>query len=1023
MKYLNKEISERTYNLILRSAAVVAILLIFVSSTFATTYQTTASGDWSTITWTPSTPVIASLANGDLVNIGSSSVSANVTYSGSMSTGNKISIYVYSGSTLTINGGLTSTNNFTLTIESGASVVVTGSISASNNFTLNVNSGGSFIVQGSLSFANSSQVAINGQVDITGNLTAGNSGNFSGSGSVSVGGTVTSGNNPFPTGWFTASNNRYAIANGNWSSNTSTWSDIPGGAAVVSPTSSSAVYIQTYSGTNYAVTMDLSTETVASLTVGAGNSLTISAGNTLNVTGAVTINGTLNIQSSASGTGMLFTSSTITGTGTINIQRYCAGTQYHYISSPFNNTTQTLFSPSNQFWYYNEAANTSNGHWLDGWTAVPSGSTLTVARGYALYYYPTTWTFSGTPSQLNQGTQTYTLQHSGNVQPNASLSSMSWNLVGNPYSTTLDAKAFIGGNSSAITNGMLYFWDVGSATYVSTDYASYNLAGATTAGKGGNAPSGNIEMGQGFMVSSTSATNLTFTSSMQSNVTSPHFFKSLQPSAKIDRLSIDLSDANGNGNNLLIGMSDSATTAMTYGYDGLKRKGNANIAFYTLKQGNECAISCYPPSTTEFEVPLAYDTQVGGVMAISIGSFSNNSFSSVPYLVDKLLNTQTKCAGDVYYTFNANVGTTTDRFAIQYLPPTLSVSTQSLSFVGTEVSSTTFTVTSNTNWHIQTPKWISVNQIYNNGNQIVTVTAQANQSVYAQNDSMQVIVNGMSPITIKLFQDKGLPFFNVDSLNYHWKYAQDTAKLHIKANIPWSVKTSPNWVALDKTSGTGSDSIRLIYAENPLAAPRSSQLTLSGSSVNDVSIAILQVAAPPYLQVSDNQFTVDGLARSGAFVVSTNTQWQISNISPWVHLSLTTGSTDETITINIDQNSTGVQRSDVMTISGTGLSNQTITIQQSGVMGVKTIQADENIVKVYPNPSSGAFNLYWYDEYIGAVQLKVKDLTGRELFATQFTKNANEFTKSLDLSALANGDYLLEIQTDKVTVLNIVLKK
>ena len=931
--------SDRTYSMILKLSWILAGLIIYFTSVCfkpiaiganpmgGVNYTALASGNWTvSTTWAPgSVPPLIDNNNSDNFTIGSASLTCNVvTSSGVTFGGNTQSLYIFKGSSLTINGDVNISNSITITIEQG----------------------GTLVINGSLIFANgATNATINGEMDITGNLVASsnNSGSYGGTGYVQVGGTVTDPNGKFST-WRIDQNMRYAIASSNWTSDAGTWSNVAGGVIVTSPSTTSNVHIETNTSTNasYAVTMDGSSETVASLIVGANNTLTIQAGKSLNVTGSVTINGTLNILSDATGTGVLYTPSTITGTGTINIQRYCAGTQYHYISSPFSNTSTTPFvsvfnGTTEQFYYYDEAAYPANGQWQYGWTKVPTASTFTVGRGYALYYYPTTWSFSGTPAQLNQGSKTYALQFSGVDQGNANQSSKSWNLVGNPYMTTLDAKSFITANGPSGTNlitGTLYFWDVGGTTYQATDYASYNFTGGTasaTAGKGGSTPNGNIEMGQGFVVSAKSSGNLSFTSSMQSSTASSHFFKSMSISGQIDKISIDLEDANGNGNNILIGMSDNATNSYTEGYDGLKRKGNANIAFYSIKDQKECAISCYPPSTTEFDVPLSFDTQVGGNMKISIFSLQNNAYSGIYYLVDSLLHKQMRCYPGVNYTINVPTGTTANRMYIKYIPPTLSVSPTTLSVAGDAGSSATFSVSSNTNWHIEAPSWIHLSTALGNGNQNVSITADENLSVYPHQGTINVVVNGMDPQVITVTQAKGKPFFAISPNLFQTASSANSSDISINANIPWTLTGLPSWINASKTSGDGSETISITASENPLAKARSASLLFNTNESLEATLRVQQDAAAAYLNLSTQSINLASesqtVSNSGSFSISSNTDWSIDAPS-WIKLSSSNGSESQTISITASENLSVYPRQANITVKANGLNDQSINIIQ-----------------------------------------------------------------------------------------------
>jgi len=94
-----------------------------------------------------------------------------------------------------------------------------------------------------------------------------------------------------------------------------------------------------------------------------------------------------------------------------------------------------------------------------------------------------------------------------------------FNLIGNPYPSSVDADSFLSNPTNAINlGGAIYLWShktapsgafTGDGTtpinYTADDYAIYNLVGGVGSGagspiNGGNRPAGEIAMGQGFFV-------------------------------------------------------------------------------------------------------------------------------------------------------------------------------------------------------------------------------------------------------------------------------------------------------------------------------------------------------------------------------------------------------------------------------------------------------------------------------------------------------------------------------------------
>ncbi|HHG85153.1 MAG TPA: PKD domain-containing protein, partial [Bacteroidetes bacterium] len=81
--------------------------------------------------------------------------------------------------------------------------------------------------------------------------------------------------------------------------------------------------------------------------------------------------------------------------------------------------------------------------------------------------------------------------------------------------------------------------------------------------------------------------------------------------------------------------------------------------------------------------------------------------------------------------------------------------------------------------------------------------------------------------------------------------------------------------------------------------------------------------------------------------------------------------------------------------------------QSIGVVAIDL--ANEIALQIYPNPNPG---LFWIQAEFGQVEelsLQVFDLTGRALFAQQMGAVSGAFREQVDLSSLAQGSYILQL--------------
>jgi PKD repeat protein len=120
---------------------------------------------------------------------------------------------------------------------------------------------------------------------------------------------------------------------------------------------------------------------------------------------------------------------------------------------------------------------------------------------------------------------------------------------------------------------------------------------------------------------------------------------------------------------------------------------------------------------------------------------------------------------------------------------------------------------------------------------------------------------------------------------------------------------------------------------------------------------------------------------------------------------------------------TGISTSHVYTQGG----NYTVTLVvtdtvcasvDSMVQTINTTVSAEDLLiqeslRVFPNPSTGIFNVVFEMEGTRDLNLRVLNATGQVILDESAGRFSGEFRTNIDLSGFANGIYLLQIQTEK----------
>jgi len=439
-----------------------------------------------------------------------------------------------------------------------------------------------------------------------------------------------------------------------------------------------------------------------SVTINGSKTVTVRANDYINIQNDLTVTGNLNVENNGSLV-MIDDNGVVTNTGTTQIKRTASGVKgydYVYWSSPVAGQSVDNFysspTPGYKYKWNPLAANinspVSSGTWQSAAGNTMSPGTGYIVRGSSSYGMPASsipGVFTGAvnngvvPVTISRGTnQTASSVGPGNGVTITNLDD-NWNLVGNPYPSSIKALDFLTANNNI--QGFVYLWTHGTApvsttnpfynsftyNYTSSDYITYNGTATTSGPSGFN---GYIGAGQGFFVvmndGATGSGTVNFKNSMRNKTYgNAQFYRTSQiiGSDERNRIWLDLVDSNNVPVRTVIGYVPEATEGMDRLYDAIKNTAN-ETGIYSLVDNNTLIIQGRPiPFDSSDRVPLGVRIMQDGQYKIAIaavdGLFSNASQNIL--LEDKLLGV-TYDLRQSPYSFTANAGIINDRFVLKY---------------------------------------------------------------------------------------------------------------------------------------------------------------------------------------------------------------------------------------------------------------------------------------------------------------------------------------------------------------------
>ncbi len=386
----------------------------------------------------------------------------------------------------------------------------------------------------------------------------------------------------------------------------------------------------------------------------------------------------------------------ITNTGTMQVSRTTTPYEkfdYTYWSSPMTNSTiaSVLGTWRNDYTFRFATANFSDittaatglppadgfDDNQDAWVLAPQATVMSPGQGY-IAMAPTIGTFPATNTvtftgTVNNGIITTPIVLSGN----AASAIDDFNLIGNPYPSSIYANDFINKNTNI--SGTLYFWthvkdlDLSSINpgpqlynFRPDDYATYNLSGGTASVNGGLVPSGYIASGQGFLVEAGTAGTVTFNNAMRSSsYANTNFYRNANQDLPKDRVWISMQNDLGMYSQQLLAYLPNTTLGYDWAYDGIQSKAMTYIHFYSHLENEEYKIQSRGDFNKNDQVVLGYQSEYAGDFKIKIDTLEGVLNTENVYIEDKLLNIIHDLKQSDY-TFTTQEGKFDNRFVLRY---------------------------------------------------------------------------------------------------------------------------------------------------------------------------------------------------------------------------------------------------------------------------------------------------------------------------------------------------------------------
>jgi hypothetical protein len=259
---------------------------------------------------------------------------------------------------------------------------------------------------------------------------------------------------------------------------------------------------------------------------------------------------------------------------------------------------------------------------------------------------------------------------------------------------------------------------------------------------------------------------------------------------------------------------------------------------------------------------------------------------------------------------------------------TLAISPSTANLVKT-AASTSATVTSNTDWTAQSDQaWLTVAATSGTGDATLTLTATANPTIAERTATITLKVIGATDQTIVITQAAGDATLAVSQNALTMGKEAGDKSVNVTSNSDWTANSDQTWLTVSSTSGTGDATLTFTAEANTMDAERTATITLKVTNAQDQVITVVQ-AGNATLTLTCNALDMAKTASNEYVGITSNTTWAATSDQAWLTVAPASGTGDEILTLSAEANATTTERTAIVTLKATGLTDRTITVTQA----------------------------------------------------------------------------------------------
>jgi hypothetical protein len=245
-----------------------------------------------------------------------------------------------------------------------------------------------------------------------------------------------------------------------------------------------------------------------------------------------------------------------------------------------------------------------------------------------------------------------------------------------------------------------------------------------------------------------------------------------------------------------------------------------------------------------------------------------------------------------------------------------------------------WTAQSNAGWCTVTPS--------GNGNGTLTASFTENTSTTQRTATITISASGAPNLTVSVIQSGTTATLSVSPQNQNVTAAAGSTNFNVTTTLDWTAQSNAGWCTVTP-SGSGNGTLIASFSENTSTTSRTASITISASGAPNLTVSVIQAGAAAILSVSPQSQNVGATQGSANFSIASNTNWTAQSNAGWCTVT-PSGSGNGTLTASYSANSATTSRTAIITISATGVPNQTVSVIQAGAAAILSINPSSQTV-------------------------------------------------------------------------------